>query len=43
MEPDISVSDIVDWILFKLPPSRTMFTREEIVDLLLDLRQEYDR
>lgn len=41
-EVDISVSDIIDWILYRLPPGRTMFTKDEITDILLDLRQEYN-
>lgn len=42
MEPDVKVTDIIDWILFKLPPTRTTFTKDEITDILLDLRQEYN-
>ena len=40
---DISVSDIIDLILYKLSPERTMYTKDEIVDMLLDIRQEYKR
>ncbi len=42
-QPDFQVSDIADWLLRRLPADRTLFTRDEIVDLLLDLRQEFDR
>jgi hypothetical protein len=38
MNPD--VTDIIDLILYRLPPGRTLFTKDEIVNLLLDLRNE---
>ncbi len=37
-----TVSELVDWILNRIPVEQKVFTRAELVDFLLDLRNEFD-
>lgn len=42
-EPDMKVSDLTDWMLSRLPATRHTFTRDEIINWLLDMRNEFDQ
>lgn len=39
MSNDSDIAPVIDWVLWRLP-QRTVFSRQEVVDLLLDLRNE---
>ena len=39
MSNDFDIAPVIDWILWRLP-RRRLFTRDEVVDMLLDLRNE---
>ena len=39
---DTRVSDIIDMMLFKLNPNRLTYPYDEVVDMLLDIRNDFN-